>query len=128
MKILSIRSMALAVFCALWLIPSIAASAPFCVESQGLAAECWYHDIRTCREEATARNGFCSVNRSEITIAESGAPYCVIDSSGIPVCAFQGGESCQEAAARMGGVCFENTGGDAVSDPFRFDRALYRDR
>lgn len=117
---------AIAFYC-LWLFPSEAFSAPFCIEVQGLPLECLYYDIGSCKQEAEKRDGYCSVNTEEIALTDQGAPYCIIDSSMMPICAFQGGESCNEEAAKRNAVCFQNTSGaDQNNDPYRFERPLYQ--
>jgi hypothetical protein len=112
--------------CCLWLSPTDALSAPFCVESQGVPAECWFYDIRSCRQEAEKRGGICSVNMEEIELTDQGAPFCIMDSSMIPVCAYQGGETCHEEAGKRDAVCFQNTGGEVNNDPYRYDRPEFR--
>lgn len=100
---------------------SPAYSAPFCVEGESIPAECWYYDIRACKEEAAKRKGYCSVNHEEISLPETGAPFCMIDSAMIPVCAYQNGETCHMQASAKNAVCFQNISNTNI-DPFRFDR------
>lgn len=90
--------------------PSAAYGAPFCIESQGLPAECWYYDMRTCREEADKKGSLCTANPQEISFKDQSVPFCIIDPGMKPVCAFQSRDSCQqEAARRDNSVCVQNT-------------------
>jgi hypothetical protein len=100
-------------------------SAPFCIEQEGVPAECLYQDSSSCWREATKRKGFCSVNLKEVAVRQRDNSFCIIDSSMVPVCGYQSAESCREAA-KQNGVCFKNENGNDSSDPYRFDRALFR--
>ena len=100
-------------------------AAPFCVEADGMPAECWYHDIGLCKQEADRKRGYCTVNREEIAVPGGDGAFCMVDSTLVPLCAFQHGESCYESAARSDAVCFENT--QAGGDPSGLGRARYRD-
>ncbi len=115
-----------AFFC-LWLLPSGVSAAPFCVEAQGLPAECWYYDARSCRQEAIRRNGRCSANLEEVTLPDQGAPFCIVDSGLVPVCSYQNGEDCNAMASARNAVCFENVGsGTGRQDPYMFERSPYQ--
>lgn len=116
----------LAAVCCLWIFSTGALAAPFCVESQGLPAECWFHDVVSCRQEAAKRNGHCSLNQDEVKISDQGAPFCIIDAGMVPVCAFEGGDTCDQEAAKRNAVCFQNTGGKSNDDPYRFERMPLR--
>ena len=83
-------------------------SAPFCVEADGLPAECWYYDLQSCQKEAARRQAYCSANAEELALASEGAPFCVMGSELIPICVFQNRESCQNAATRRNAICVEN--------------------
>ena len=96
--------------CCLWLVPSAVFGAPFCVEAQGLPPECWYYDVRTCRQEAEKKSSLCTANLQEITLSGQGAPFCIIDSSMVPDCTFQHSENCNEEAAKRNAVCFQSSG------------------
>ena len=100
-------------------------SAPFCVEQEGVPAECLYQDSASCWQEAAKRKGFCSANLQEVALRQRDNSYCVIDSSLSPLCGYQSAESCQEAAKRNG-VCFKNDNSGVSSDPYRFDRPPFR--
>lgn len=117
-----------AAFCCLCFASTTASSAPFCVEAEGLSPECWYHDVRSCRQEAQKRNGHCSVNVDEVVVLDQGAPFCIVDSGMMPVCAFQGGESCHEEAAKRNAVCFQNTSIEESYDPYRLERPAFNYR
>jgi len=107
----------------LWLVSGPAFAAPFCVEEQGVSPACWFHDLRSCREEAAKRNGHCSVNTEEITLSEQAAPFCIIDSGMKPLCAFESNENCDAAARGQDAICFQNVS-SGIPDPYRFDRLI----
>lgn len=110
-----IPAIAFTYFC-LWLVPSTVSGAPFCVEAEGLSPECWYYDVRSCREEAAKKDSLCTANLQEITLSDQGAPFCIIDSSMVPVCAFQHNESCQQEAEMHNAICFQSSGVEDDSD------------
>lgn len=97
-------------------------AAPFCIETQGTPSECWYYDVRSCREEAKKKQGRCAVNLNAIKVSGKGAPYCIIDSAMKPWCTFQNEASCETEAARSSAaICFQNAA-HQDNDPYRFDR------
>lgn len=83
-------------------------AAPFCVEVQGVAEECWYHDIGLCRQDAAQKEGECTANREEVDIHENAEAFCAIDSSLVPVCAFPSEESCSQSVVGTNRICFES--------------------
>ncbi len=96
-------------FCCLWLAPSAAPGAPFCIEAEGLSPECWYYDVRSCMQEAKKRDSLCTANSQEVALPDRSTPFCVIDSSMIPDCTFQYSEDCYQEAASRNAVCFQNS-------------------
>jgi hypothetical protein len=117
------RNMLFAFFC---LFASGSASgAPFCVEAQGLPSECWYYDIRLCKQEAAKRDAHCTANNQEISAGRQGAAYCIVDTGMVPVCSFEIAEACHMAAANQNAVCFKNSG-SADFDPYRLSRPAFQ--
>ncbi|MGZ9097472.1 MAG: hypothetical protein ACXW30_04165 [Micavibrio sp.] len=97
-------------FCCLWLVPSAGYAAPFCIEAEGLSPECWYYDVRSCRQEAEKNGHLCTANLQEITLSDQGASFCIVDSSMVPDCTFQNSENCHQEAAKRNAVCFQSSG------------------
>lgn len=117
--------LALAVIAALALHAPAARAAPFCVEAEGLPADCLYHDLASCKQEAARKQGYCTVNKEEITLSANDDAFCTMDSSLVPLCVFQNGEDCYASAASGNAICFENSKTETY-DPHHMDRALYQ--
>ena len=103
-----IHAVSLTFFC-LWLVPSVISGAPFCVEAQGGAPECWYYDVRSCRQEAEKKSSLCTANLQEIAQSDQSAPFCIIDSSLVTDCTFQHSENCHQEAERRNAICFQSS-------------------
>jgi hypothetical protein len=103
-----------------------ARSAPFCVEGDGIPAQCVYYDAKQCWQDADRQKGYCSANFSELSLTETDNSICMIDSARVPVCGYQNIQSCQSEAKRRNAVCFQNAGTVASDDPYRLERAPYR--
>lgn len=107
---------------ALTLLAVPAAAAPYCVQLQGMAAQCLYVDGNECRQRAQQLGGSCGVNPAELSLPTGGQfPYC-ISGAGYSSCKFADRGSCEAEARNLRATCvesFANGPKSAPPDPYR---------
>ena len=86
----------------------LAVAAPFCVERQGIAPECYYIDSDQCRKRAGEISGRCTVNAEEVDFPAAYGNYCMVASGGIVQCIYVGFDDCDREAKLNKGVCTLN--------------------
>ncbi len=96
-------------------------AAPFCVEKQGMPAECNFYDAVECRKRSEQVSGVCSVNPAEIRLQPGVGKYCVVDSNHVSMCQYADRTSCDNDAVRYGAVCIEYPSADVQPNPYRID-------
>jgi hypothetical protein len=102
--------------------PTQLLAAPFCIQTQAVAAQCDYFDATQCRSRAMEQNGFCVANPAELVITPGGTgKYCLVLSSRQAQCIYADISSCQNDAGPANGVCIEKTPGNVQTDPYQFD-------
>lgn len=104
------------------MLASPAAAAPYCVNLQGITAQCLYFDANQCRAQARRAGGSCAVNPAELTLPAGGSyPYC-LTGPGYTSCKFADRGSCEAEAGRQRATCVESFAAGAASappDPYR---------
>jgi hypothetical protein len=86
-------------------VPLAAQAAPFCIESQGLPAQCIYYDAGDCQKEAGRQGATCSANPDEMHLTSNVGQYCLITSQQISLCIYSDRNTCSIDAARQHGAC-----------------------
>ena len=104
------------------LVATPAVAAPYCINIQGITAQCLYFDANECRIQANRAGGSCDVNPTEVTLPAGGTyPYCVVG-AGFSSCKFVDRGSCETEARRLKANCAQSyaTGpASAPPDPYR---------
>jgi hypothetical protein len=85
--------------------PLAAHAAPFCIQSQGLPAQCIYYDAGDCQKEANRQGAICSANPDEVHMTANVGQYCLITSQQVSLCIYSDRDTCIADAARQHGAC-----------------------
>lgn len=96
----------------------------FCLGGPGVAPQCIYDDINTCKKNADPPNTNCFVNGSSDLNQQGNAPYCLVTSQRIAECIYVDRGQCNMEASRKGGICRDNTGNDSEENPYRYDTRI----
>src|SRR5579863_4136457 len=60
------------------IMPVAAQAAPFCIQSQGLPAQCIYYDAGDCQREANRQGAICTASPDEVTLSTNLGQYCLV--------------------------------------------------
>jgi len=106
------------------IIPSGAQASTFCVAGAGMANQCLYDDVASCRQAASPPATACVINSEADLIYYGGSRYCTVGSDRVASCLYADRGQCNRDADNGAGVCIDR---EAMADdinPFRFDNRL----
>jgi len=85
------------------------ANAPFCVKAPGVQEQCYYYNASQCRAKAkNMTGGFCTINRSRVTLPASTGYFCLVTSVGAIECNFHNFSSCERQTRSKNAVCVQS--------------------
>ncbi len=110
----------LSLFC---LIGETAYAATFCLVDIGLAPQCIYDDVDTCRKARSSQTASCTLNfeTSPYINFTGSSRYCTVSASKIGQCIFSDREQCNREAGRSNVVCIDRTGMQDKDNPYKYD-------
>jgi hypothetical protein len=106
------------------LMPALAQAATFCITGPGMAPQCLYEDVVSCRQAATPPSTACIVNPEAPLSFYGGSRYCTLGAERIASCIYTDRGQCNRDADNGAGICIDR---EAMADdisPFRFDNRL----